>query len=281
MFNHHINGAARPQFGGRVAPRLSGSSNLSSRSAARFDPPATGLRWLLGWILSGWLLAALLGVAGCLFSPAADAAAMGNILPGAMVHKSVQSMREMNYSHLVEQQYDYSCGAAAVATILRYGFGMENITEKQVLKGLFKVADPQVVKKRGFSLLDIKHYVQRIGLAGRGYKVSVKGLRRIRVPTIVLLNLDGYYHFVVLREVEGRRVFIADPALGNRTMRLDAFLDAWQNQVVFAVIGPGYDEQNALMQTRGPLSARQLYNIYAPVPSVESVGFGVSNATLF
>ena len=48
-----------------------------------------------------------------------------------------------------------------------------------------------------------------------------------KAPIIVAITTYDYNHFVIFRGMRGDRVLLADPAWGNRTMRVDAFLDSW------------------------------------------------------
>ncbi|MFP4904453.1 peptidase C39, partial [Paraburkholderia sp. BR14261] len=45
-------------------------------------------------------------------------------LVGVPVKLPLHSMRDLRYRSIVSQQYDYSCGAAALATLLKYGYGI-------------------------------------------------------------------------------------------------------------------------------------------------------------
>lgn len=238
------------------------------------------MRIRAGSITASVILGGLLVALGTTPAPGAGIR-LGNVLPGgSTITKEVESMQERKYAHLVRQQKDYSCGAAALATIFRYAYDRQNATETAVLKGLFRVSDPKVVRRKGFSLLNMKEYVQRLGLRGRGYKVKNEKLEAIAMPTIVLLDIQGYKHFVVLKEVEGNRAYIGDPALGNKVMDRSKFVASWNN-VIFAVIGNGYDQKTALLQPREPLSARGLEDTFAPVPRQELVDFGYRQAELF
>ncbi len=203
------------------------------------------------------------------------------VLPnGALYTQRVESMRDARFRHIVRQQTDYSCGAAALATILRYGYGM-NVDERLIIQGMLGVSDPQKVSERGFSLLDIKHYVERLGLRGRGYRVTVERLRTLRVPTIVLMNVKGFSHFVVLKQVHGDTVEIADPMLGNRALPIEDFLAGWPSRSLFVVIGSGFDRHTVLLQpTRRP-SARALLARGTPLSDAELMDFGFTHADLF
>ncbi len=136
-----------------------------------------------------------------LVSPAVAAdIQFGNVIPGGgNIHKNLVSMRELKFVDMVPQRTDFSCGAAALATILKYSYN-QMVTEDEVIAGLMKVSDIELVRQKGFSLLDIKNYTQSIGMRGRGYNVKPDTLEKIHIPTIVLLDYKGYKHFVVLKK---------------------------------------------------------------------------------
>ncbi|MGZ8217028.1 C39 family peptidase [Methylomagnum sp.] len=145
--------------------------------------------------------------------------------------KPVQSLLEMRRDHVVVQQFDISCGAAALATLLNYQHG-DMIGEKEVAKGLMRrdeyVKNPGLVQiRQGFSLLDLKRYVDQRGYEGTGFgKLTLADLIA-KAPIMVALNMHGYNHFVVFRGLKGDRVLLADPAWGNRTMRVERFEEVW------------------------------------------------------
>jgi predicted double-glycine peptidase len=145
--------------------------------------------------------------------------------------KNFKTLIELRQDKVVVQKWDISCGAAALATLLNYQHG-DDVTEKDIAKGLFQreeyLKDPTLVQlHQGFSLLDLKRYVEQRGYAGNGLgKLSVDTLLE-RAPIMVALNMHGYNHFVVFRGLRGDRVLLADPAWGNRTMTRDKFEDVW------------------------------------------------------
>ena len=80
----------------------------------------------------------------------------------------VRSLLEMRRESVMIQNWDLSCGAAALAILLRYEFG-EPVTEKEIARGLMRrseyVAHPELLQVReGFSLLDLKPYVESYGV---------------------------------------------------------------------------------------------------------------------
>src|SRR3546814_670784 len=214
-------------------------------------------------------------------APAGDARIwMGQVAEGRQTFsKPVKSWKELKFTNLVRQQTDFSCASDLLATIFNYSYGRET-TEQQVLVNMLKVSDPEIVRDKGFSLLDMKNYTQAIGMASEGYEVPYEALRQLKVPAIVLLNIKDYKHFVVVRKAEDDRIHIADPALGNRVMGRGDFEEAW-NGVVFVIVGEGFNPNTVLMDPPPPLSARRLFEMRSPVPNAEVYDFGFGPAFNF
>jgi predicted double-glycine peptidase len=158
--------------------------------------------------------------------------------PRADAAPPVRSLLEMRQKNVVMQQWDISCGAAALATLLRHHFG-DPVTERDVARDMLRYTDARRVRTRGgFSLLDLKRYTRRRGLDAEGYAgLSLDDLRKL-TPLIVPMRITSYDHFVVLRAIAGPYALIADPAFGNRTMPLEEFTDIWHGQLGFVVKGP-------------------------------------------
>jgi len=213
---------------------------------------------------------------------AADVAFSGVLPNGAVYRQPVESMQERRFRNLVRQHTDYSCGAAALATILRYAYHLE-ADESTVIEGMMGVSDPALVHQRGFSLLDIKRYVEALGMRGRGYRISEERLRTLRVPGLVLMDVRGFRHFVVLKQVREDMAELADPILGNRVVPLQDFLAAWPSRAVFIVIGSDFDRDTALLLPSEKPSARALYARQGAgtLTDAELVDFGFTHADLF
>ncbi|WP_129134613.1 C39 family peptidase [Luteimonas sp. YGD11-2] len=226
------------------------------------------------------LAACVLFLAGSGHAVAAEIGFSGVLPNGAIYRTPVESMREARYRNLVRQQTDYSCGAAALATLLRYAYGLD-ADEATVIEGMMRVADPVVVQQRGFSLLDIKRYVEALGMRGRGYRIDESRLRSLRVPAIVLVDVRGFRHFVVLKQVVGDQVEVGDPILGNRSVPMGEFLESWPSRAVFVVIGSDFDRNTVLLEPMSRPSARTLYARQGPITDAELIDFGFSHADLF
>jgi len=213
---------------------------------------------------------------------AADVQVAGILPNGALLQQPVESMQERRFRNIVRQHTDYSCGAAALATILQHAYHLQT-DEATVIAGMMAVSDPALVQQRGFSLLDIKRYVESLGMRGRGYRVSEEKLRSLRVPGLVLMDVRGFRHFVVLKQVIDDRVEVADPILGNRSLPIDEFLQGWPSRAVFVVIGSDFDRNTALLQPAERPSARALLARQGrgAISDAELVEFGFTHADLF
>lgn len=152
----------------------------------------------------------------------------------AWAERPVRSLLEMRREALVVQHWDNSCGAAALATLLRYYKGVPT-DEEAVARGMLRQTDPLRVRVRGgFSLLDMQRYLARIGFQGDGYtRMSLDDLAQ-RVPMIVPISLNGYAHFIVVRRVAATGVNIGDPSFGNYEMDQAAFAAKWKG-IGFAI----------------------------------------------
>jgi predicted double-glycine peptidase len=102
---------------------------------------------------------------------------------------------------------------------------------------MLRSTDPIKVKVRGgFSLLDMKRFVETRGFKGTGYKgLSFEELLTLPSP-IVPIDFYGNAHFVVVRGLDpAGRVNLADPAFGNTSMSIDDFQSVWTNGMGFVV----------------------------------------------
>jgi predicted double-glycine peptidase len=179
------------------------------------------------------------GAGNPLISVNSAAFANGSNGPGevhpAEGNRPVQSLLEIRQARVMIQKWDLSCGAAALGTLLHDEFG-EPVTEKDIADALMGraeyVAHPQLVQlHQGFSLLDLKRYVQtyRSGSLYKGEGLGQLEFNDLieRAPVLVPIDALGYNHYVIFRGIIGNRVLLADPAWGNRTMTIDKFQRMW------------------------------------------------------
>jgi predicted double-glycine peptidase len=168
------------------------------------------------------------------------------MVPGAYgdfytVNKVI-SLKEARFSETVHQQYDFSCGSAALATLLTYHY-QDSVTEQEVFLWMYNHGDQAKIHKEGFSLLDMKNYLEANGYHADGFYVSLDQLAEAGVPAIVLINIKGYNHFVVVKGITDSRVLIGDPSVGGRIMPRGEFEKMW-NGLVFLIRNKNILTQN-------------------------------------
>ncbi|MBP8812759.1 MAG: C39 family peptidase [Laribacter sp.] len=145
----------------------------------------------------------------------------------------VESLKERAFRSTVRQQYDFSCGSAALATLLTYHYATPT-AEEDTFKSMFEAGDQARIRQVGFSMADMKRYLAEHDFESNGFEVSLDTFASAGIPAIVLIDNGGYRHFVVLKGISGNKVLIGDPALGLRIMPRDEFEHTW-GKVVFII----------------------------------------------
>ena len=153
---------------------------------------------------------------------------------GSRMLLQVWSMRELKIRSVVLQKYDYSCGSAAIATLLTYHYD-HPITEEVAFRTMFDNGDQPRIQREGFSLLDMKRFLEAQGYRADGFEVSLDDVSNAGIPAIVLIGDNGYHHFVVVKGIRGEKVLLGDPAIGLRVVPRQQFEASWPNRVVFVI----------------------------------------------
>ena len=162
-------------------------------------------------------------------------------------------MLEARHQNVVVQEWDSSCGAAALATILRFQLG-DPVTERSVAIGILRRTDPDRVRGRGgFSLLDLKRFAETRGFAADGYAGLTNGQLLRLAPAIVPIKSHSGDHFVVFRGVVGGQAVLADPAFGNRSVPFTQFQSQWKARLGFVVKPRARSGANRLLPSRNDL----------------------------
>jgi predicted double-glycine peptidase len=185
--------------------------------------------------LSTALAASLTAVAGCTGTPLPEGGNGVNFSSTLNFGTPVTSLIGRRFETVVRQQYDFSCGSAALATLLRYHYD-DPQTEQSVFLGMFRDGDQAQIRRLGFSLLDMKRYLAARGIAADGFKVSLQQIASARIPGIALIDFDGYRHFVVVKGIDDQTLLLGDPSLGLRRENIRRFARQW-NGVFFVVSG--------------------------------------------
>ncbi len=205
---------------------------------------------------------------------------------GGHFNIAVMSWRDIPFRTVVRQQYDYSCGSAAVATLLHYHYGV-SVGEAEVFQSMFASGDQERIRRVGFSMLDMRTYLESRGFGADGLRLSLDQLASLNLPAIALITHNDYRHFVVVKGIGADRVLVGDPTYGLQTYTRAEFEAVW-NGVVLAVrrppegaAAPAFNRAEEwrpwavapLNEARGPvsptdlaLSMRELYQITAVDP---------------
>lgn len=146
---------------------------------------------------------------------------------GGDVRVRVNSFEDRRFDSVMRQQYDFSCGSAAVASLLSFHYE-DQVTEHDVFIEMLALADQEKVRQHGFSMLNMKHYLEARGYQADGFRMPLAGLReKVRLPTIVLLNVDGFRHFVLIKGISDDEVLVGDPARGLKIYSYPKFNEYW------------------------------------------------------
>lgn len=185
-----------------------------------------------------------LGTAGCAAQvTSSDPRFAGASGPIADYQVPVASMLARKFATVVRQQYDFSCGSAALATLLRYHYGLMR-SETDVFAGMWRQGDQASIRKVGFSLLDMKRYLADNRLQADGYKVSLDAIAARRLPGIALITYRGYRHFVVIKGITADRVLLGDPSLGLHAVPRETFQAMWNGVYFVLNSAPRVGERN-------------------------------------
>jgi predicted double-glycine peptidase len=176
----------------------------------------------------------LAGFAGLLSALSAMAGSM--VLPGGagIYTVDVTSFREARFKTVYEQQYDYSCGSAALASLLTYHYEDE-VSEQAVFREMYELGNQEKIQKQGFSLLDMKRYAENHSYRADGFRISLDKLAEVGVPAITLIKKNGYMHFVLIKGVTDTDVLMGDPSLGVKAIPRREFESMWQGHIMFII----------------------------------------------
>lgn len=155
---------------------------------------------------------------------------------GARMVVPIKSWKETRFNSTVRQQYDFSCGSAALATLLTHHYGYP-VSEQLVFEQMFIKGDQQKIRHQGFSLLDMQRFLAAHGFHADGFELPLEKLVEAKLPAIVLVSDKGYNHFVVIKGVADGRILLGDPSSGTRTLSIERFRQLWSNKLLFVIHG--------------------------------------------
>lgn len=176
------------------------------------------------------------------------------------LHTVMSPQTELQMNNVIKQNHDYSCGSAALATLLNYGMG-ENLSEKQVIHGMLRHGDIEQIKQlRAFSLYDMQRLCNVLGYEAQGYRANLDELKNPEYwPCILPISFYGYRHFVVFKGFYENHAVVADPFRGNSTYPISEFKNMWYDNIIFIVSkGPAQKNGAANGNSRLRLTEKDL-----------------------
>ena len=189
----------------------------------------------------------VLALAGCLLLPGceitgklADTSGISRVTDSRReFRKPVENWMSHRTQNVVIQQEDFSCGAAAMATLLRFYWGYD-VEEADLLELIDSMLTDEEYADRvenGLSMTDLRRAAVQEGFLASLRRMQIADLAKLKLPVILRIVKHDYEHFVVFRGMVGDRVFLADPTSGNIRLSAVEFSKQWNN-VVLAIIDP-------------------------------------------
>lgn len=147
----------------------------------------------------------------------------------------VKSYQEIKNEKVIRQNYEESCGAASLATLINI-LDDSNLTELDLLKAM----SGQQLYTDMVSFADLNDAVKKLGFQSKSYKIDRKILESIMsVPILVKIEDDPRFpHFVVIINHKGNYLQIFDPSYGEYISSKREFYSIWDryNKGGFALI---------------------------------------------
>ena len=125
---------------------------------------------------------------------------------------------------------EMDCGAACLAMVCRH-FGRA-VSLPHLRKAVYMGVD-------GTSLTGIAAGAESVGLRVRSVKASKTRLDELPLPAVC--HFEGN-HWVVLFDTDGRKVRLADPAVGVIRMKRSEFEEKWSGYAALLAYGPELEE---------------------------------------
>ena len=161
--------------------------------------------------------------------------------PQHRFEKPVFTWTAQKRQNIVMQKQDYSCGAAAMATVARYYWG-DPVGEQYFLATIVNMLTREQLEdriKNGLTMTDMRLAAVKLGYVSTIGELSYDELTQSKVPLIVGITVREYDHFVVYRGSDHYYVYLADPIRGNIRIPAWEFVEQWQKNAVLVLAKPG------------------------------------------
>lgn len=133
---------------------------------------------------------------------------------------NIESWIDKRNKWVVKQNFDYSCGASSLATILNYFYNVPK-TEQEILQDI-GAKDNALASFKDLSLVTNKY-----GFEAKGIITNFDFLKKIKIPAIIHINYKREAHFSVVRFIDSDYVYLADSKWGNKKLSHFEFKKLW------------------------------------------------------
>jgi len=136
--------------------------------------------------------------------------------------ENIKSWLDLKNRDVVKQKYDYSCGSASLATILKHFYNLD-ISEKDILKEIISNKKNKLHKSVGLSFFELGEFVKKRGFKAIGLALDIDSLKNLKIPVVIYVKIRKDTHFTVFKGIGKNFVYLADPSLGNIKIKLSKF----------------------------------------------------------
>lgn len=136
-------------------------------------------------------------------------------------------MKRSNYK-VVQQNEEYDCAAACVATILKSYFSLD--------VSIFEIKPIIKNGESGTSFSDLFNGLKRLGINGKLYKAEkkIEAFDQIKYPIITQIRTEKTYHFIVIFSYSSGKLIIGDPGESSpQKISVKNFLKNWVPFLIF------------------------------------------------
>ncbi|TQR34432.1 peptidase C39 [Campylobacter sp. MIT 99-7217] len=136
----------------------------------------------------------------------------------------LKSYAEIKNEKLVRQNYEQSCGAASLATLINL-ISDKKLSELDILQTM----STEEIYTDMLSFADLSVLAQKLGFESKSYQIDKENLNKlIGIPLLVKIEDDPRFpHFVIIINHKGDFLQVLDPSHGEYISSKNQFLNLW------------------------------------------------------
>ncbi len=139
----------------------------------------------------------------------------------------VQSYQELKNKRVIRQNFEESCGASSLATLLNILDG-RNFSEMDMLT----MINPNEFNTNMVSFADLNQTVKKLGYESQTYQITRDILEKLMdLPLLVKIEYDQRFpHFVIIINHKGDYLEVLDPSHGAYISSKEQFFSVWDKE---------------------------------------------------